>query len=206
MRHARHLLVLILPIALIALSAIANTACAPTARAQWPQQTPMPMPAPASAASAANASTQVSVFVMQPFFSGIATGNAGSNFDMVEQSVALSILAAVRERMPGARWIRTQEEMEAARWAYAEGATHVIVPDITEWRQMRTDDPIGAIILPHNRIGISLRLVRVRPRPMVTTGRVVFTNHARFTVNQSAERLLDDRFRDVVIELIRTGT
>jgi hypothetical protein len=40
-------------------------------------------------------------------------------------------------------------------------------------------------------------------RPVAVSGTVTFENHARLTLNQPASRLLGDRFRVVVLQLVR---
>jgi hypothetical protein len=92
------------------------------------------------------------------------------------------------------------EEVNAASRAYQRGATHLVVPIITEWKEMRTDDPIGAFILPHNRITVTLRLMHLQPPALV--GSVTFKNRASLTLNQAAARLLNDRFRQLVRYLL----
>ena len=42
----------------------------------------------------------------------------------------------------------------------------------------------------------------MRLQPPALAGRVVFRNQARLTVNQSADRLLTDRFDNVVLQLV----
>jgi hypothetical protein len=193
MRRARNL-----PLLFLLSIASVSMACAPTSSVQWTHLPHTQNPATAT----------TFVCVMQPILAGNATGNSSSNFQTVEQAVALSIIAAARERVHAERLDGIYDEEAGIRWAERRGATHLLVPIIDEWRQMRTDDPIGSFILPHNRIVITLRLLRLqpRPRPAVETGRVTFSNRARLTLNQSAENLLDDRFSAVVRELIRTGT
>ena len=94
----------------------------------------------------------------------------------------------------------TAEELNAAGYALQHGGTHLLVPTITEWREMRTDDPVGALIPLHDGIAITFRLVRLNP-PAVE-GHVTFENHARVTVNRSAVRLLNDEFRRTVLRLV----
>jgi len=65
---------------------------------------------------------------------------------------------------------------------------------------MRTDDPIGALIAPHNGVVIALRLVRLDTATV--EGSVTFRNHSRVTVNQSADRLLNGDFRRTVLRLL----
>jgi hypothetical protein len=66
---------------------------------------------------------------------------------------------------------------------------------------MRTDGPIGAIVVPGSAVKIRLRLMALRP--VAVSGTVTFENHARLTLNQPASRLLGDRFRVVVLQLVR---
>ncbi len=69
---------------------------------------------------------------------------------------------------------------------------------------MRTDDPIGAFILPHNSVAMTLRLMRLQAP--VLSGHVSFKNRARLTLNKPADRLLDGRFRDIVLGLVSGNT
>ena len=164
------------------------------------------------------------VFVMPPAVTGSpATGNIGRNFFDIERVVANRLLAVVQERDPGAmmadttgqtaflpmaRYIdavapsrTTRNEISAAGFALQHGGTHLLVPTIIEWREMRTDDPIGALLPPHNRVVIALRLVRLDP--LAVEGGVTFRNQSRVTVNQSADRLLNEDFRRTVLRLLR---
>jgi hypothetical protein len=163
--------------------------------------------------------------VMLPLLpAGGNTGNIGRDLVSVRAAVGARILDVVREREPRAVTVPdvaplavplprgyedaagiafTGEERHAASWAYQQGATHVLVPTITEWRETRTDDPIGALIVPHNSVAITLRLMRLDPPAVV--GQVTFRNRARLTLNQRALRLLDDRFRTVLLQLLAGG-
>ena len=166
------------------------------------------------------------IFVMPPAVEGSpATGNIGRNFADVEQVVAARVLTIVRERdagammadptgqtpfLPMARYINavapsrtTRSELDAAGFALQHGGTHLLVPTIVEWREWRAGDPIGALLPPHNGVVISLRLVRLAA-PMVE-GNVTFKNHARVTVNQSANGLLNGDFRKTVLRLLGSG-
>ena len=138
----------------------------------------------------------------------------------------MRLLAVVQERDPGARMAdttgqmpflpmgryidavaparATRNEMTAAGFALQHGGTHLLVPTIIEWREMRTDDPVGALMPPHNRVVIELRLVRLDP--LAVEGSVTFKNQSRFTVNQSADRLLNEDFRRTVLRLLPGGT
>jgi hypothetical protein len=132
------------------------------------------------------------VFVMAPIVEGSASpGNVGRDFVAIKADVASKIISVVRERFPRA---------ELAQSGWPAGATHLLVPTITEWKEMRTDDPLGALILPHNSITITLRLMRLQPPPLV--GEVTFHNRARLTSNRTAIRLLDERFRQAVLLLL----
>lgn len=134
----------------------------------------------------------------------------------------MRLLAVVQERDPGARMAdttgqtpflpmaryidavapvrATRNEITAAGFALQHGGTHLLVPTIIEWRQMRTDDPLGALMPHHNGVVIELRLVRLDP--VAVEGNVRFKNQSRFTVNQSADRLLNEDFRRTVLRLL----
>jgi hypothetical protein len=166
------------------------------------------------------------IFVMSPAVEGSpATGNIGRNFFEIERVVAARLLAILHERdpaavmadangqtpfLPMAKYIdavapsrTSRNEINAAGFALQHGGTHLLVPTITEWRERRTDDPIGALIPPHNGVVIELRLVRLDP--VALEGNVTFKNHSRFTVNQSADRLLNGDFRRIVLRLVGSG-
>jgi hypothetical protein len=162
------------------------------------------------------------VFVMAPIVGASAfQGNVGKNGVDVRATVAARTLAAVKERFASARIVDADPafgaampgtsgpaagsdvvmlERSAAREAHDAGATHLLVPTVVEWREMRTDDPIGAVILPHNRVTITLRLIRLEPPALVASA--TFSNSARLTVNQHASSLLNDRFRRTVLQLL----
>ena len=166
------------------------------------------------------------VFVMEPIWRANESGNSGRDFRTINAEVTSRILAIVRERFPeseaveaGPRDLRrllpgyprtvdaeavTTEELNAAMRAYEHGATYLLVPTITEWKEMRTDDPIGAFILPHNSVVMTLRLMRLQAP--FRSERVVFKNQARLTLNQRADRLLNGRFRSVVLGLVSGNT
>jgi hypothetical protein len=166
------------------------------------------------------------VSVMEPLVDGTAVpGNAGRDIPAVKYAVHLRILGIVSEhstvvdmtmrphrRNPALTGYRaalggarlTNEELDAADAGYESGATHLLVPTILQWTVMRTDDPIGAFILPHNRIAIDLRLMQLQP-PMLV-GDVMFRNRAHLTLNQSPMRLLDDSFRHTVLRLVSGRT
>jgi hypothetical protein len=160
---------------------------------------------------------------MEPIVEGTASpGNVGRNFPAVRQEVRARIVATVRERLttldladapphlrvqalasyPAALGdeVVTAEELDAANVAFEQGATHLIAPTILEWTEMRADDPIGALATSHNRITIDLRLMQLEPPALLA--HVVFRNRARLTLNQPASRLLDESFRNVVLQLV----
>ena len=161
------------------------------------------------------------VFVLQPIVLPSKPGNVGRDFATIRTTIANRILAIVRERfpnaqlavdraVPGVRYdlyraavgepVVSVDEMNGAASALRAGATHLLVPTISEWKEMRSDDPVGAVILPHNSVTLSLRLMQLEP-PAVA-GRVTFHNRARLTLNQPAIGLLDDEFHRATLKLI----
>jgi hypothetical protein len=162
------------------------------------------------------------VFVMEPAVDRIGPpGNVGRDLPAATELVRDRILSIVRERYPAADvatagpyalaalagyprsidgYPVTQREMDAARRARESGATHLLVPVIEEWKETRTDDPVGAFLVPKSAVRIRLRLMALRP--VAVAGTVTFENHARLTLNQPASRLLDERFREVVLQLV----
>lgn len=177
-----------LALALAAAAAIAG--CASTSSVQWSRSLAPRTGPPAGP-----------VFVMAPTVAGSAApGNVGRDFPAIQRAVLTRILDIVRERYPNADVAAPGSD--GVRRAREAGATDVIVTEITAWTEMRTDDPVGAFTVPRNRITVTLRLMRLEPLDVV--GIVTFSNHARLTLNQRAERLLDARFRDTVLCLIGT--
>ena len=162
------------------------------------------------------------LFVVWPTSAPAAfRGNSGVAALEVESLVAHRILEVVREQCPDGQLVRptpatpvtvipgyaaalggrgiTTFELQAATSAMERGVNYLLVPTIEQWNQNRTDDPIGALITPRNRIAISLRLVRL-DEPIVV-GRVSFSNRSRITLNQSASRLLNGDF-DVAVRAV----
>jgi len=134
------------------------------------------------------------IFVMWPASAPSAfRGNVVVHPADVESIVAYRILEEVRKQCPAGELVHAAPARECA-------ADYLLVPTIEQWNQNRTDDPIGALITPRNRIAISLRLVRLHNPGVV--GRVSFTNRSRITLNQSASRLLDDDFDAAVRALL----
>jgi len=162
------------------------------------------------------------VFVLEPIVVGTASpGNVGRDFVAIRQEVAQLVLAVVQERFPDAKVVApppfagvtmplyalatgeplvSVEERAGASQALHEGASHLLVPTITEWTEMRADDPIGALIGPHSRVTVTLRLIRLDPPAL--SGSVTFHNRARLTLNQHAARLLDDEFKGAIRQLV----
>jgi len=162
------------------------------------------------------------VFVMAPIITATGgAGNVGTDFAAVRASVAERMLAIVKERFPDAAIADTRtvsrlrldayrsataestiapEELAAAAGARSGGATHLLVATISEWKQMRTDDPVGAVVLPHNRVTVTLRLMQLDPPAL--SGRVTFHNQARLTLNQQAIGLLDGNFERAILKLM----
>jgi len=166
------------------------------------------------------------VFVMEPIWRANESGNIGRNFRVINAEVTTRILTIVRERLPESEIVETEprdprrilagyplsvdaetvttEELNAASRAHERGGAYLLVPTITEWKEMRTDDPIGAFILPHNSVAMTLRLMRLEAP--FHSERLVFKNRARLTLNQRADQLLNGRFRDVVLGLLSSTT
>lgn len=192
--------------------AIAATACSTGST------TPAQLPSPAYQVTSSS-----HVMVMPPVVAVTASpGNVGRDFPVIEADVTTRILSIVRERFPSAAVadrrsasppaprlpgydtaageVVTVDEMNAAIDARTRSATHLLVPTITEWKEMRAGDPVAALIVPHNSVTIRLRLMRLDP-PAIA-GEATFHNKAHFTLNQKANRLLDKRFRRTVLQLI----
>jgi hypothetical protein len=189
-------------------------ACAPTSAVRW-----------STAPVKASLPTTGPVFVMDPLSTAPAfyrnSGEYG-NPDIIQHAVGYRILEIVRELFPdgelvfegrhmamrlvpgyraaGGLRVVTPTEYNAACYAYARGATHLLVPTIVEWQQARTDDPLGTFVAPHNRVIIDLRLMRLDSPTLV--GQATFTNRSRLTFNQPADRLLNDDFRQTVRQLV----
>jgi hypothetical protein len=161
------------------------------------------LPACASKAARPASPVVMSVAVMMPMIRETNNrGNVGRDWETIQQAVAARILESARQRDPGARLIDT---MPIGPAATKQSATHLIVPSILQWTQMRTDDPIGALISRRNHITIALRLMRLQQAPVLEC-EITFTNRARLTLNQRAERLLDRRFHAAVLQLLSCAT
>jgi hypothetical protein len=165
------------------------------------------------------------LFVMTPQWTvGANTGNVGRDVGSITSDVGDRILGVARQRMARAELVPanvrvavplptgyesalhdpvTSDERRAASWTVEHGVPYLLVPTIVEWKEMRTDDPIGALILPHDSVAITVRLMRVEPPAIV--GQATFRNRARLTLNQRAEHLLDQRFQKMVLDLL-SGT
>jgi hypothetical protein len=83
-------------------------------------------------------------------------------------------------------------DQSAAMIARDRGAQYLLAETIQRWNQMRTDDPVGALMTPRNSIGISVRLIRLEPPAVI--GSITFTNRSRITLNQDAAHLLNRDF------------
>jgi hypothetical protein len=192
--------------------AMASAGCAATSSVQWTQPV-----------VAAHPPACGSVLVMEPLWRATAPGNVGRDVRGVTAMLSVRILGIVREEIRAAETIddplgqpgpalpaypRTLDdgstvpvqELNAARAAYKRGAACLLVPTVLDWRQMRTDDPVGAFLVGHNRIAVDLRLMQLQPPLMLR--RVVFRNHARLTLNQPVDRLLNGAFRTAVLRLV----
>ena len=141
------------------------------------------------------------VVIVPPIVVGTAKpGNVGRDFVRIRADVTNLLLAIVHERIAHVDVANVTSEEYASRTAY--GATYLLVTEITEWTQMRTDDPLGALIGPHDRVSLTLRLMRPDPPSVVASA--VFQNRGRVTVNRVVA-LLDERFRRVVPGIRRVG-
>jgi hypothetical protein len=194
------------------IAALAVAGCASTSSVRW-----SPALDPFRAAAAGP------VFVMEPMVEGSASpGNIARNFPAVRQEVLARILSILSGHsatvgVAGGAWHQrnqalasypatfgrgrpTTEELDAANTAFEKGAAELLVPTILEWTEMHTDDPIGIFITAHNAVAIDLRLMRLRPPAQAA--HAIFRNRARLTLNQSPARLLGDKFRAVVLEMV----
>ena len=196
---------------IVAATALALSGCAATGSASWVQPV-VPGAAPSLGP----------VFVMEPMIAGTASpGNVARDFAALRHEVAQLVLTVIRERFSEARIVIptpfaaapmplyeqatgeavvSVEERNAARQAVEEGASHLLVSTITEWTEMRTDDPIGALFGRHNRVAMTLRLMRLDPPALA--GSVLFHNRARLTLNQDVRGLLDDNFTHAIRTLV----
>jgi hypothetical protein len=159
--------------------------------------------------------------VMRPILAaGANTGNTGRDFDAISAELTGRLLSIVRERfadaevatpglvagppLPGYRAAARVgiggDELNVAIRAAAGGATHLLVPTIVEWKEMRTDDPIGAFVLPHNSVTIRFRLMRLQPPALVAAA--TFHHQARLTLNTKAARLVDEGFRRTLLQVL----
>ena len=77
---------------------------------------------------------------------GAVQGNIGVRVPEIIAAVRDVILAVARERCPDTQLAGSRSERP------------LLIPTIVQWKQMRGDDPIGVLILPHNSIVIRLQL------------------------------------------------
>ena len=119
---------------------------------------------------------------------GAFQGNAIGHVPEVMATLAAHTLAAVRVECPGARLV-----------PYRTGFP-LLASTVVQWKQTRTDDPIGALFLPRNAIVIRLELLDAAVSADAHV--VTFSNRARLTLNQPAERLLNDDFARTVRRLL----
>jgi len=165
------------------------------------------------------------LYVMAPqWTAGPNPGNVGRDVAGITSDIGDRILATVRQRIARAEQVPanvriavplpagyeaalpgriTPEERRAASWTVEHGVPLLIVPTVVEWKEMRTDDPIGALSLPHNSIAITVRLMQMEPPTVVAEA--TFRSRARLTLNQGARQLLDERFQTMVLELVSTA-
>jgi hypothetical protein len=135
------------------------------------------------------------VMIVPPVVVGTATpGNVGRDFVRIRADVTNRLLSIVRERIANVDVANV-----TSAGVHADPPAYLLVPEITEWTQMRTDDPLGALIGPHDRVRLTLRLMRSDPPSVVASA--VFQNRAHVTLNRDASRLLDERFRRMVLGL-----
>ncbi len=133
------------------------------------------------------------VYVMEPFVElGAVQGNTGVRMPEIVAAVQEAILAVARERCPDSQPTGSRT------------ARPLLIATIAQWKQMRTDDPIGIFILPHNSIVIRLQLADSEAPESTRT--VTFMNHARFTLNQPAKHLLNSGFRNAVRSLLSSDS
>jgi hypothetical protein len=149
------------------------------------------------------------------------SGNVGRDFVRIRSDVTARIVSALRERFPDVRVADTSlpiavpladyraavagarvsgDEFHAAADARKHGATHLLVPVVTQWTQMRTDDPIGVFTLPRDQVTVTLRLMQLQPAAVAATA--TFHNQGLLTLNRDATRLLDGGFRRTVLQLV----
>jgi len=186
------------------------TACAHESRLQLTRPVVPPTVPPASR-----------VLIMPAFVVGTARpGNAGRDFPAIQAELTATLLSAVRSRFPDSALARIDlpiafpvaayrsvmpagwfnpDELHAVSDAYQQRAAFLLVPAITEWTEMRTDDPIGTFIPPHSSVTIDLRLMRLQPPALAAE--TSFHHRARLTLNRKAMHLVDDRFRQTVLRL-----
>jgi hypothetical protein len=174
----------------LAAATISIAGCASTHAAAWSART---------TGQTATASCPVVVTLPRSDVKAFAHGNA-DHVEQVPRLVAEAVLQVVRDRCPSGTTLAV-DDSRVVDVARQQRAAFVLIPFIVEWRQARTDDPIGAFFPPHNRIIISLKLVPVlsnRPERHVTV-----TNRSRVTLNQRPDRLLNDDFRHAVRSLLQ---
>jgi hypothetical protein len=107
------------------------------------------------------------------------------------------VLETVRQRHPEAELVDTPFIGQAITTALDRGATHMIVPEVKEWRDAETQ-----YTGQRDRVEIELRLVQLRP--YTTIASVTFRKNNGFLAvrDESPTRLIDNSFRNAVQQLL----
>jgi len=128
------------------------------------------------------------VDVAQPVAAlGAFQGNIAAHPTEVLAALGARALAIVREGCPSAQLVQSR------------GGSPLLIATIVQWKPMRTDDPIGALIGPRSSLVIRLQLLNA---DVARNRELTFENRARFTLNQPIERLVNDRFDKAVRRLL----
>ena len=120
-------------LAFLAAALTSVAACASTSAASWRG----PAPSLPGAASCPVVVTLPRTDV------GAFSHNSGDRVEEVPRLVAETVLEVVRDRCPNGTTLAV-DDRRAVDIARQQGAAFVLIPFIVEWRQARTDDPIGA--------------------------------------------------------------
>ena len=144
------------------------------------------------------------VFVMQTIGAQRTVMENGRTIQKVQgfppsagRAITDRVLDTVRQRHPEAELVDIPFIGLAITTALDRGATHVIVPEVKDWRDAETQYT-GV----RDRVEIELRLVQLRPHTTIAAVTFRKTNGFLAVHDESPTRLIDNSFRDAVRKLL----
>ena len=144
------------------------------------------------------------VFVMQAIGAQRTVIENGRTMQKVQgfppsagRAITDRVLETVRQRDPEAELVDIPFIGQAITTALDRGATHLIVPEVKQWRDAETQYT-GV----RDRVEIELRLVQLRPHTTIASVTFRKTNGFLAVRDESPTRLIDNSFRDAVQRLL----